>query len=57
MDLEQTNNNLNAKKSFSVIYQLNNIPFIYAFENKLIQNEYTFLKTNYQVNLIGRMYG
>ena len=46
MDLEQTNNNLNAKKSFSVIDQLNNIPFIYAFENQLIQNEYSFLKNS-----------
>ena len=44
MDLEKTNNNLNATKSISVIDQLNNIPFIYAFENQLIQNEYSFVK-------------
>jgi len=46
MDLEQTNNNLNTKKSFSIIDQLNNIPFIYAFENQLIQNEYRFIKNS-----------
>jgi len=46
MDLEQTNNNIITKKSFSVIDQLNNIPFIYAFENQLIQNEYNYLKNS-----------
>lgn len=40
MDLKQSNN----KKNFSVFDQLSNLPFTYAFEKKLMQNDYTFKK-------------
>jgi len=48
MDLEKTNatftNNKEYKKTFSIINQLNNLPYTYAFENKLIKNDYKFLR-------------
>ena len=48
MDIEQTNtafaDNNENKKTFSIIDQINNLPFIYAFENKLIKNDYNFLR-------------
>jgi chorismate dehydratase len=48
MNLEQTNeifaDSKEYKKTFSIINQLNNQPFIYAFENQLIKNDYNFLR-------------
>ena len=44
MDLEQANKQSDNKKVFSVIEQINNLPFTYAFENQLVKNDYRFLK-------------